>query len=233
MSATLGDLNIGSMYAGSHKIAEAWLGNVKVYGGSSPVDPFNPLGLPPYTIRILLTHMAETPTMGDSQTYVGEGRGRYTSGKIWDITYTNTNWAGLFTRYNRGSWEILGANATGVTKFNAFCQESTNLIACAAFDTRDGLEFGAMFASCTGMQGAPEFKFMESKNIELYVPHMFYNCHRADGVYDLYVQLSKHEIRERYHENTFYGCPSSDTQYIPQSWGGTMASSDDFEGGLG
>lgn len=36
MSATLGDLNIGSMYAGSRKIAEAWLGNVKVYGGSSP-----------------------------------------------------------------------------------------------------------------------------------------------------------------------------------------------------
>lgn len=221
MSAALGELNIGSLYLGSTKIAEAWRGNVKVYGGSSPVDPFNPLGLPPYTIRILLNNMSETPTMGDSQTYVGEGSGRYTSGKIWDITYTNNKWGGLFVRYNRGSWEILGANATGVTSFNAFCQESTNLIACAAFDTRDGLGFNAMFASCTGMEGAPGFPFAESKNLGPDVAWMFYNCHKAYGVYDLYEQMSRLEIRESYHVDTFYGCPSSETQYIPQSWGGT------------
>ena len=36
MSLKFGDLNIGSMYFGERKIAEGWLGDIKVFGSGSP-----------------------------------------------------------------------------------------------------------------------------------------------------------------------------------------------------
>ena len=38
MSLSLGSTDIGSMYAGGRKIAEAWLGSSKVFGGAAPVE---------------------------------------------------------------------------------------------------------------------------------------------------------------------------------------------------
>ena len=219
MPLKLGSTSIGSLYLGSTKIAEAWRGNVKVYGAAAP-DPFNPLGLPPYTVRILLNDKTKTPNMGVSQTFVGEGSGMYITGNIWDITMQYP-WEYLFNSYDPGAWEILGANATGISSFDGFCQMATNLLTCPIFDTRDGESFRNMFEQCSALDRVPRFPFLDAEYRNPDVSRMFYNCHRAQGALDLYDQLSHLDIESTKHVDTFYGCPSSDTQYIPQSWGGT------------
>lgn len=107
MSLYIGNQKIGSLYLGSTKIKEAWVGDVKVYGSS--VDPYNPLGLPPYTIRCKFSS-GYTPTMGDTNTLVDATE------NIWDIYKTSgaviLGWRSLFSD-NNNLLEVLGANSRG------------------------------------------------------------------------------------------------------------------------
>ena len=57
------------------------------------IDPYNPLGLPPYTIRVKFKS-GYTPTMGDAQTLVDANE------NVWDIYNDLTRFA-----THNGIWE--------------------------------------------------------------------------------------------------------------------------------
>jgi surface protein len=111
------------------------------------VDPYNPLGLPPFTIRCKFKS-GYTPTKGDSQTLVDAEE------NIWDITKNSTDWHDLLAQsWNDGQYpllEVLGANTTGVT--NMYClfgyagtSGQSNLTKVALFDTSSVTNMQQMF----------------------------------------------------------------------------------------
>jgi hypothetical protein len=156
MSLYIGNQKIGSLYLGSTKIKEAWVGDVKVFGSS--VDPYNPLNLPPYTIRCKFSS-GYTPTMGDTNTLVDAAE------NIWDITKTPTaqitGWRSLFA-YNNNLLEVLGANSRGPL-FDGFimtlmfyaCQSLTRVM---PFYTCSG-DCRYMFEACSSITEISGFKF--------------------------------------------------------------------------
>lgn len=139
-------------------------GNMLTFGGNAltaAVDPYNPLGLPPFTIRCKFAS-GYTPTVGDSQTLVDAGE------NIWDITKNSTSWSGFFqgfaVRYRLIS--VLGANSTGVTNMGNMFDGCENLESVALFDTSSAVDLRYMYhgtyissvpamdtSSCTNMAG--------------------------------------------------------------------------------
>ena len=77
-------------------------------------DPYNPLNLPPYTIRLKYEE-GTTPTFSKG-TAVQVSQ----TPNIWDLTYNNTDWTQLLYQHasvhSKASLiEVLGANTTNVT----------------------------------------------------------------------------------------------------------------------
>jgi hypothetical protein len=88
--------------------------------GPTPVDPWNPLNLPAYTVRVQLTDTSyDCSNQGFKGTWVSRGDG------VWDVTYANSNWRRLMTD-SIGYWgankvhKLLGLNSTGVTNIERF-----------------------------------------------------------------------------------------------------------------
>lgn len=134
-------------------------GKILTVGGNalsiSSVDPYNPLGLPPFTIRLLYTD-GFTPSFHN-----GSANQISVSPNVWDLTYQNTDWTDLLfqsvyeDRYNL--LEILGANSTGVTKMNRMCLENFYLRRTALFDTSTVTDMNGMFSSCRELLEIPPF----------------------------------------------------------------------------
>lgn len=92
-------------------------------GAELAADPWNPLNLPAYTIRVQLTDTSyDCSDKGFKGTWVSRGNG------VWDITYENPDWSrllcdsiGLWAGYwNRKEHRILGMNSRGVTNMERF-----------------------------------------------------------------------------------------------------------------
>ena len=83
--------------------------------GSGP-DPYNPLGLPPYTIRLKFRD-GVTPSF-----YFGTGVQVSSSPNVWDLTNQNTVWTGLCSGQT-DLLEVLGANSASVTDMRYMFQE--------------------------------------------------------------------------------------------------------------
>lgn len=194
MSVNIGSTNIGRIYLGSTEIAEAYLGSTKIFG--SAVDPYNPLGLPQYTIR---ARFASAP----AATSGGGFRGTIThvSGDIYDIQ--TSDWARLFgayglfvvTQIDKKPVEVLGANSTGVTSMNytffgcSFSSiplmdtssvtsmqytfgRNTSLTSVPLFDTSNVTNFSYMFYESTALTSAPAFDMSSAVDVS----YMFYSC---------------------------------------------------------
>ena len=175
MSLSLGSTTIGSLYLGSTKVGEAYLGNVKMY---ESIDPYNPLGLPPFTIRCQFT-AGTTPAMGDSQTLVDA------TDNVWDITKNDTNWGNLFLQ-DATLVSVLGANSTGVTYMHGLFLSCTNLASVALFDTSSVLgvyysQPGSMFGNCSSLTSVPCFDFSKVASLE----QLFKACSSLVSIQDL------------------------------------------------
>ena len=173
MSIKLGNTSIGSLYLGATKIGAAYLGNVKVYG--SAVDPYNPLGLPPFTIRAKFS-AGFTPTMGDTQTLVDAVE------NIWDIYNNNTDWTCLFVDGSTGEGypvvSVLGANTTGVTSMTGMFLDCSSLSSVALFDTGSCTQMDEMFSDCTSLITVPLFDTSSCT----YMDDMFFGCTSLSAV---------------------------------------------------
>jgi surface protein len=151
MSLYIGNDKIGSLYLGSTKIKEAWVGDVKVYG---PSDPYNPLNLPPFTVRCKFVQ-GYTPysDLYRSTTLVSADE------NIWDITrivYNLWDFRNLFLRTDE-LIEVLGANTTGVTLMDGMFNDCHNLSVVNLFDTRSCTTMEYMFCDCTSLTSVPLF----------------------------------------------------------------------------
>ena len=143
-------------------------GNTLTFGGawlndSSPYDPYNPLNLPPYTIRVRFEH-GYTPRMGDSQTCVDP------SNNIWDITKQGS-WATLFYQVVPVK-EVYGANSRGVTKMSSTfwgCDEITYL---PLFDTSSVTSMSRMMLGCYHLKNVPSFDTSNVTDMQ----YMFSTC---------------------------------------------------------
>ena len=247
MSIKLGSTSIGSLYLGSTKIGAAYLGSTKIYESSpSPVDPLNPLGLPPYTIRVKLasgyTPSAQT---GVTQTLVDATE------NIWDYykNQNSSNFNSLF--YLEGNLlEVLGANTTGVTNMSNMFYNCTALTTVSLFDTSSVTDMHGMFSVCTALTEVPLLDTSSATNMNSMfkscssltevplldtssatsVDLMFHMCSSVEsGALALYTQASSQINPPSSHLWTFKDCGvntqtgAAELAQIPSSWGGTGA----------
>jgi len=127
-------------------------------------DPLNPLGLPPFTIRIKFKS-GYTPTMGDSQTLVD------TDENVWDIYKNSTDWTSLFEK-NSKLVEVLGANTSSCTNMSYMFNYCTALTTVPLFDTSSCTNMSYMFQNCSSLTTVPLFDTSSCTNMS----YMFYSC---------------------------------------------------------
>lgn len=112
-----------------------------VLNHDSEPDPYNPLNLPPYTIR--LKYSADvTPTFEK-----GTGTLIDQIENIWDLTYENSDWSYLLGDYKHHSLiSVLGANTTDVTNMSYMFYYCDNLVGnMPLFDTSKVTNMDYMF----------------------------------------------------------------------------------------
>lgn len=194
MPVNIGSTNIGRIYLGSTEIAEVYLGSTKIFGSS--VDPYNPLGLPQYTIR---ARFSGTPAAKSGGGFGGTIT--HVSDDIYDIQ--TSSWARLFgatalfgvAQIDKKPVEVLGANSTGVTNMNytfytcSFSSiplmdtssvtsmqytfgKNTALTSVPLFDTSNVTDFSHMFEECSALTSASAFDMSSAVDVS----YMFYRC---------------------------------------------------------
>ena len=128
---------------------------------------YNPLGLPPYTIR-LRYKSGVTPTF-DRGTAVRVSF----SPNVWDLTYNNPNWMALLHN-DENLLEIICANTSGVTNMNGMCFSCDNLKAVPewGFDTSLVTDMSYMFGFCN-LTRLPLFDTSNVTNMESMLPHNY------------------------------------------------------------
>lgn len=203
--------------------AQLWLNGQKLYPSGEepgPVDPYNPLGLPPFTVRVKFKS-GYTPTMGDSQTMVDATE------NVWDIKKNSTDWSWLI-RANKNVLKILGANSSDVENFNYMCYSESNLEEVQLFDTRKATSFNWVFRGCSKLKYVPQFDFTQTV-YQLQISAAFYGCYLVEyGALELYRKLSSSGLN-LYPPSCFTDCGrdtvtgAAELAQIPSSWGGTRA----------
>lgn len=133
-------------------------------------DPYNPLELPPHTIRVRFTS-GVTPTNGDTQTLVDAGN------NIWDIYKASDDWQNLFYR-SEDLLEVLGANTTGITIMTGMFMFCSSLTTVPLFDTSSNRGVYEMFYNCSSLTSVPLF---DTSNVT-YMAKMFEGCSALTSV---------------------------------------------------
>lgn len=157
-------------------------GNLIGVGGGPGPDPYNPLNLPPKTIRVEFTEgVTPSPNMytvggWDSCVQVSA------SPNIWDITRNSTSWDTLL----KGQMEligVLGANSEGVTSmrgmfgmFTAYSADDNKFTYVNLFDTSSVTDIGLMFDSCGHIKEIPFFDFSNVTDAN----STFFTCHSIE-----------------------------------------------------
>lgn len=138
---------------------------------STPVDPYNPLGLPGYTIRVQIADGETVTPMYDAQGYLPTVQQVSSSPNVWDLTYAKPNWqyafgnngtalAWCFRLSNSNSLKkVLGFNSTGITNMHCLFQSHSSLNEVCLFDTRSVTDAAYMFDECSSLQVLPNFNF--------------------------------------------------------------------------
>jgi hypothetical protein len=204
-------------------------------------DPYNPLGLPPYTIRIQVkpgTQLVQANRKGTITAVSGET-------DVYDVCTASLNNPGdwgnlLFGGETYNEWgdpeaidsnviAILGANSTGVTSMTNMCCYCMSLTDVALFDTST-VEFAqGMFAMAfddyntfdSELTHIPNFNFASLRVSS----QMFFWCTKVEsGALTLYNQLNALGGQIYDHNDTFHNC-GKDTQsgaaelaQIPSDW---------------
>lgn len=157
MSINLGSVKFGSIYLGRTKIGQAYLGSVKVFP-STPSDPYNPLDLPDYTVRLQYAS-GDTPSAS---------KGTFTqvssSPNVWDWHYENTNWAFALSKQYEPTdnpnpitvvpTAILGMNAKNVTDVSYMFSTDSEITSVGTIDISGATNAIHMFAYCSGLTSA-------------------------------------------------------------------------------
>jgi len=120
------------------KVNNSWLTTGEPTPPGPGPDPYNPLNLPPFTIRLLYED-GVTPSFSK-----GTGVQVSSSPNVWDLTYENSDWNRLLS-VDREVLEVLGANTTNVTDMNYLFTNCSSLYSVPLFDTRNVTNMSHMF----------------------------------------------------------------------------------------
>lgn len=191
-------------------------GNIMQYGNYAldfqGVDPYNPLNLPPFTIRCRYAP-GYTPTAGDIQTLVDAEE------NVWDITINSTNWSDSFLTNTR-LMQVYGANTTGVTVMHGLFQWCENLTEVALFDTRAVTDLSHLFHECLNLKHIP----LLDTSLCNAMDEMCYHCiYVKSGALALYQQVSSQSPIPS-HYGTFRNCGrytvtgAAELAQIPDDW---------------
>ena len=143
-------------------------------GPEPPVDPLNPLGLPPFTIRVKYKLDTEPGSGGSSSKLESATK---TPVSVVDntraVTYEDQDWSALFYGENN-LVEVLGANTSRVSIFGGEvtldthgCFESCeSLTTVALFDTSMSVTMASMFASDSSLSALPQFSMKNAMTLD-------------------------------------------------------------------
>lgn len=167
---------------------------------------YNPLDLPPYTIR-LKYKSGVTPTF-DRNT---SSRQVSQNPNVWDVNHENNNWDFLF--YNQqtqitGLIEVLGANTTNVSSMYGLFQRCRELSSVALFDTTNVINMGTMFDDCPSLITVPKFNTSNVKSMK----YMFWQAETAEGALTSVPLFDTHNVSSM--EYMFTRCHS--LLYVPE-----------------
>ena len=217
------------------KVGNKWLNP----GGSPGPDPYNPLNLPPNTMRVR-TSDGEPPVKDGDTSYETATLVTGTT-DVYDVYKSGTDFRLLLWK-SSNVIEILGANTSNVNGMYMlfdYCTSLTNVAlfdtskvtnmqymfyGCSSlssiplYDTSNALDMSAMFYNCTSLTSIPLFNTSKVNDMT----QMFKNCTNVEsGALALYQQVS---ARNPTHYQTFSNCGSNtqtgaaELAQIPSDW---------------
>lgn len=188
----------------------------------TPVDPYNPLGLPPNTVRVR-TMDGNSPVKSNYTTYETATLVPGTT-DTYDVYKSSTSFSNLL-RDSSNVVEVLGANTTGITSMDEMFR-GTRLTTIQLFDTSSVTNMFNMLVNCSNLTYLPLFNTSKVTNMN----GAFQYCTNIEsGALALYQQASTQANPPSSHYATFRSCGSNTTTgaaelaQIPSSWGGTGA----------
>lgn len=139
---------------------------IKIWPEST--DPYNPLNLPPNTVRVR-TNDGAIP----NKDYASYETATLVSGTsdVYDVYKSGTNYY-MFLDRSTNVVEVLGANTTGITHMGDMFYGCTSLTTVHLFNTSSVINMGGMFYSCTSLTSVPLFDTSSVNNMN----SMFQNC---------------------------------------------------------
>lgn len=130
--------------------------------GTGPVpDPYNPLNLPPNTVRIR-TNDGNAPSKSSAQyetaTLVPGTTDNY------DVYKSGISFNDLL-KQSTNVIEVLGANTTGITSMRNMFYNCTELTTVALFDTSNVTNMSQVFTQCSSLTSIPLFNTSNATNM--------------------------------------------------------------------
>ena len=117
-------------------------------------DPYNPLNLPPNTVRVR-TNDGLVPEKRSSTSYETATLVEGTS-DVYDVYMIGTDFYNLFYG-SINVVEVLGANTTDVTVMENMLAGCSSLMSVSLFDTSSVTNMANMFAGCSSLTSVPLF----------------------------------------------------------------------------
>lgn len=117
------------------------------------IDPYNPLDLPDYTIRIKMKSSSSAPNVPGATVTAVQGQT-----DVYDVCTTGgsgPNWEDLLSGID--IVEVLGANTANVHYIAQIFRNCVHLTSVQLFDLSHFTDVGAMFYNCTALTTVPLF----------------------------------------------------------------------------
>ena len=117
-------------------------------------DPYNPLNLPPNTVRVR-TNDGAAPNKSSGTSYETATLVEGTT-DVYDVYKSGTSFYSLLS-ISTNVVEVLGANTTGITHMGDMFYDCTSLTTVPLFNTSSVTDMGYMFHICTSLTSVPLF----------------------------------------------------------------------------
>ena len=134
---------------------------IKIWPEEGP-DPYNPLNLPPNTVRVR-TNDGAAPKKKYNTSYETATLVEGTT-DVYDVYKSGTDFSFLLCESSNVE-EVLGANTTGITNISAMFNYCTSLTTVALFDTSSVTDMHIMFVFCHELTSVPLFNTSSVTNM--------------------------------------------------------------------
>ena len=148
---------------------------IKIWPEEGP-DPYNPLNLPPNTVRVRTNDGLVPDRSGSLVAYETATLVEGTS-DVYDVYKSGTSFKYLFY-FCKNIVEVLGANTTGITNMFSMFDYCTSLKTVPLFDTSSVTNMQNMFHRCDPLKSVPLFDTSSVTNMV----YMFGNCKSLTSV---------------------------------------------------